>query len=125
MVIEDSLTMRALIADTVEEAGDVEVRQAENGFDALRILPREKFDLIITDINMPDINGLEIIHFVKTNPNYRKIPIIIVTTEKSEEDRKKGMALGADAYVTKPFNPEDLIRTVRTHLGPAAKGDST
>jgi two-component system, chemotaxis family, chemotaxis protein CheY len=100
----------------VEEAGEVEVFQAENGFEALRILPREKFDLIITDINMPDINGLEIIHFVKTNPNYQKIPVVIVTTEQGEEDRKKGMALGAQAYITKPFDPQDLLRVVRQHL---------
>ena len=95
LVVEDSGTMRSLISSTLEEIQGVSVTEAENGFEALRILPKERFDMIITDINMPDINGLEIINFVKTNPNYEKIPVIIVTTEHGEEDRKKGLALGA------------------------------
>ena len=112
LVVEDSSTMRSLIAGTVEEIAGTKVFEAETGFEALRILPKEQIDLIITDINMPDINGLEIIHFVKTNPNYQQIPIIIVTTERGEEDRKKALALGASEYITKPFNPEDLRRVV-------------
>jgi len=111
-VVEDSSAMRSLIATTVEEIRGVEVVEAGNGFDALRVLPQQRIDLIITDINMPDINGLEIVHFVKNNPNYHRIPIIIVTTERGEEDRKKGLALGASEYITKPFNPEDLRQIV-------------
>jgi two-component system, chemotaxis family, chemotaxis protein CheY len=122
LIIEDSSTMRSLIATTIEEIGAIEVTQAENGFEALRILPRQKFDLIVTDINMPDINGLEIINFVKTNPNYQTIPVIIVTTEQGAEDQKKGMALGAVAYITKPFVPEELAKAVKRHLGPPGSG---
>lgn len=112
LVVEDSSAMRSLIATTVEEIRGIEVVEAGNGFDALRILPQQRIDLIITDINMPDINGLEIVHFVKSNPNYHKIPVIIVTTERGEEDRKKGLSLGASEYITKPFNPEDLRQIV-------------
>ena len=112
LVVEDSSAMRSLIATTVEEIPGIEIVEAGNGFDALRILPQQRIDLIITDINMPDINGLEIIHFVKNNPNYHKIPVVIVTTERGEEDRKKGLALGASEYITKPFNPEDLRQIV-------------
>lgn len=112
LVVEDSSAMRSLIATTVEEIRGIEVVEAGNGFDALRILPQQRIDLIITDINMPDINGLEIIHFVKNNPNYHKIPVIVVTTERGEEDRKKGLSLGASEYITKPFNPEDLRQIV-------------
>lgn len=112
LVVEDSSAMRSLIATTVEEIRGVEVVEAGNGFDALRVLPQQRIDLIITDINMPDINGLEIVHFVKNNPNYHRIPIIIVTTERGEEDRKRGLALGASEYITKPFNPEDLRQIV-------------
>jgi two-component system chemotaxis response regulator CheY len=112
LVVEDSSTMRSLISSTVEEIGGTQIFEAGTGFEALRILPQEKIDLIITDINMPDINGLEIIHFVKSNPNYQQIPVIIVTTERGEEDRKKGLALGASEYITKPFNPEDLRKVV-------------
>ncbi|HWR58012.1 MAG TPA: response regulator, partial [Thermodesulfovibrionales bacterium] len=74
--------------------------------------PQENFDLIVTDINMPDINGLELISFLKSNPNYKHIPLIIVTTERSEEDRERGMALGANAYVTKPFNSDELQEVI-------------
>ncbi len=116
LVVEDSSIMRSLIATTVEEIRGAKVVEAKSGFEALRILPKEKFDLVITDINMPDINGLEIINFLKTNPNYEKIPIVIVTTEAGAEDRKKGLALGASEYITKPFKPEELKRVVESYF---------
>ena len=62
---------------------------------------------------MPDINGLELIGFVKSNPAYRNIPLIIVSTEKTEEDKKRGLALGASGYVVKPFKPQELLAAVR------------
>ncbi len=113
LVVEDSSAVRSLIAETVEEIKGYEVVQAENGFEALKALPTQRFDLIITDINMPDINGLEIIHFVRTNENYKSIPLIVVTTEQGEEDRKKGLALGATEYIIKPFDPEKLKTVVK------------
>lgn len=116
LVVEDSATMRSLIASTVENLPAVEVIEAVNGFEALRILPKYPINLIITDINMPDINGLEIIHFVKSNPGYQTIPIIIVTTEKGEKDREKGLELGASEYITKPFDPGDLLQIVRRYI---------
>lgn len=113
LVVEDSITMRSLIASTVEELPGFTVIAVGNGFEALKALPLQTFDLIITDINMPDINGLEIVNFVKNHPNYRTIPLIIVSTEQSEEDIQKGLALGASAYVTKPFKPDELRKTVQ------------
>ena len=79
-----------------------------SGFEALRELPRVAYDLILTDINMPDINGLELVSFVKNNAAFRTIPLVIVSTEGSERDRDKGLSLGADAYLVKPFAPETL-----------------
>lgn len=114
LIVEDSATMRSLIVSTLEDLGDYEITEAGSGFEALKILPAHSFDLIITDINMPDINGLELINFVRKHPTYNKTPLIIVTTEKSEEDRKKGMALGANRYITKPFSPSDLQDAVKT-----------
>lgn len=108
LVTEDSATMRALIVATLEAMDDFIIVEAENGFEALRILPREKVDLVITDINMPDINGLELVRFVRSNPQYKNTPLLIISTEGSEKDREKGLALGADAYLIKPFQPEDL-----------------
>ena len=116
LVVEDSATMRSLIASTLEDMGDYDITEASNGFEALKILPGHPFDLIITDINMPDINGLELVNFVKKHPTYKDTPLIIVTTEKAEEDRKKGMALGADDYITKPFSPDALQNSVKKLL---------
>jgi len=109
LVVEDSPTMRALLTASLEEiSGQFKVTEVENGFEALRALPRESFNLIITDINMPDINGLELVSFVKSNPAYESIPLIIVSTEGSERDLDRGVSLGADAYIVKPFAPEAL-----------------
>ena len=90
----------------------VKIVEAGSGFEALRFLPREDFDLVITDINMPDINGLELVSFIKNSEKYSSIPLIIVSTEGSERDRDKGLGLGADAYLVKPFDPEVLRRVV-------------
>ena len=116
LLVEDSATTRSLIRAVIEEIGDFEVVEAPTGFDALKLLPAQDFDLVLTDINMPDINGLELINFVKGNPRYNHIPLIIVTTERSEEDKKRGMALGATAYVTKPFKAPELQGIIRKIL---------
>ena len=116
LIVEDSTTTRSLIRAVIEELGDFNIVEAPTGFDALKLLPVQDFDLVVTDINMPDINGLELINFVKSNPRYSNIPLIIVTTERSEEDKKRGMALGASAYVTKPFKAPELQDIVRKVL---------
>ncbi|RMG74859.1 MAG: response regulator [Nitrospirae bacterium] len=113
LIVEDSDSTRAMMRAIVEDMGEnFLVFEASNGFEALKILPTENFNLIITDINMPDINGLELINFIKTTPQYSKIPLIIVTTERTEEDRRRGMALGANDYITKPFEPEQLRESI-------------
>lgn len=116
LIAEDSATMRSLIVSTISAMGDYETIEAANGFEALRILPQEKVDLVITDINMPDINGLELVSFIKGNPNYQSTPLFIVSTEGSERDREKGMALGADAYLVKPFSPVELQSLINQYL---------
>jgi two-component system chemotaxis response regulator CheY len=116
LIVEDSATTRSLIKAVVEDSGDFDIVEATTGFDALKLLPSQGFDLILTDINMPDINGLELINFMKTNPRYSHIPLVIITTERSEEDRKRGMALGAAAYVTKPFKAPELQDIIRKIL---------
>jgi len=117
LIAEDSAVTRAFLVSTLEEMEDFEIVEASTGFEALKQLPRRKFSLIITDINMPDINGLELINFVKNNINYRGIPLIVVTTEGAERDRQKGLALGADEYLVKPVDPQLLQAAVRKHLG--------
>jgi len=109
LIVEDSPTMRALLVSALEALDrPVKITEVASGFEALRELPRVAYDLILTDINMPDINGLELVSFVKNNAAFRSIPLVIVSTEGSERDRDKGLRLGADAYLVKPFVPETL-----------------
>ncbi len=119
LVVEDSSAMRGLIASIVDQVDGCEVTEVGSGYEALRSLPREAFALVITDINMPDINGLELIAFIRKNPSYEKTPVLIVSSEGSERDREKGLALGANAYLTKPFAPEELKTAVVRLLGSA------
>ena len=116
LITEDSPTMRSLLTSTIEALEGYEIVEAASGFEALRLLPRGKVDLIITDINMPDINGLELISYVKNNPHYRDIPLFIISTERSEKDMEKGLALGADEYLTKPFEPARLQELIIRYL---------
>jgi two-component system, chemotaxis family, chemotaxis protein CheY len=116
LVVEDSKATRELIATTLEALGNVEIVTVISGFEALKVLPRHRFSLIITDINMPDINGLELINFVKKNPHYKDTPLFVVTTEGRAQDRDRGMQLGASEYVIKPFEPEALCTLVKKYL---------
>ncbi len=113
LIVDDSAAMRSLLAATLDALGDVTVIQANNGFEALRMLPREQINLVLTDINMPDINGLELLSFIRNNPLYKELPVIVISTEGSRKDIDKGLALGATAYLVKPFKPEQLLELVK------------
>ncbi|MGC4113122.1 MAG: response regulator [Myxococcales bacterium] len=116
LIVDDSKSTREFIVAAIEQLDGFSVFESASGFEALKILPRHRFDLIITDINMPDINGLELINFVKKNPNYRDTPLFIISTESSETDRQRGLALGAAEYLIKPFEPEALTSLVRRYV---------
>ncbi len=117
LIVEDSPTMRALVTVALEGLSTaVKITEAVSGFEALRVLHGERFDLIVTDINMPDINGLELVSFVKNSEPYRSIPLVIISTESSQRDRAKGLGLGAEAYLVKPFEPEALRQIVEDLL---------
>lgn len=117
LVVEDSPTMRSLLTSTLEGLGiPLRIAEVASGLDALGRLPREDYDLIVTDINMPDINGLELVSFVRRSPAYRSTPLVIVSTEGSERDCQKGLELGADAYLIKPFEPKELQSIARELL---------
>ena len=116
LIVDDSKSTRDFITAAIEQLDGFVVFESASGFEALKILPRHRFDLIITDINMPDINGLELINFVKKNPNYRETPLFIVSTESSDNDRRRGLALGAAEYLVKPFEPEVLTALVRHYM---------
>ena len=111
LVVEDSSSMRAYLTTMIEADGveGLEIVEASSGFEALKILPHHTFQAILTDINMPDINGLELVSFLKNHPSYRSIPIMVISTESSEEDRRRAASLGAEEYLVKPFEVSELI----------------
>jgi len=121
LVVEDSPGMRAFVRAALEEGGFAEVVEAANGFEALRLLPRERYDLVVTDINMPDIHGLEVLSFMRKSEQHANTPVIIVSTESAQRDRDRGMALGANDYLTKPFEPAALRAAVRRVLESTSK----
>lgn len=112
LVVEDSSAMRAFVRAALEGAADASVEEAASGFDALRMLPREQFDVVIVDINMPDINGLELVSFMRKSDVHKDTPLIIISTEASSKDRERGLALGANAFLRKPFAPDELAALV-------------
>jgi two-component system chemotaxis response regulator CheY len=112
LVVEDSVSMRSFVRNALESdsrsSAALEVVEASSGFEALRLLPRGPYDLVITDINMPDINGLELISFIRKSELHNKTPVLIISTQSSERDRARGLSLGANGYLPKPFTPEVL-----------------
>ena len=116
LIVDDSASMRAMLRAIVDALGDYLIVEATSGFEALRLLPRDHVDLILTDINMPDINGLELISYLRANPNYKDIPVFIISTEGSAKDVEKGKQLGADEYVVKPFEPAALQQLINSYL---------
>lgn len=116
LIADDSATMRAMLVSVVESLGDYQIVEATSGFEALRLLPRGPVDLILTDINMPDINGLELISYLRKNLNYKDIPVFIISTEGSAKDIEKGKQLGADEYIVKPFSPASLQLLINKYL---------
>ena len=112
LIVEDSFSMRAFVRSALELGGQgldrVEVVEASSGFDALRLLPRGPYDLVITDVNMPDINGLELVRFIRQSPQHRDTPVLLISTQTSDRDRRRGLAIGANGYLPKPFSSESL-----------------
>lgn len=115
LIVEDSATMRLFIRMFLRNIREVSLTEAVDGFDALEKLNKDKFDLIITDINMPRMNGLQLIETVRGMEKLT-IPIIILSTIGDEVNRNKGLLLGADNYVTKPIVGPTLTNIVMNHL---------
>lgn len=120
LVVEDSPTMRQLISFSLKRFKNARIIEAVDGVDALKKLSGEKIDLILTDINMPVMDGLKLVSLVRQNAQLKSIPIIIITTEGAEEDRERGLALGANAYISKPIQSSHLIKTISELLSAPA-----
>jgi len=113
LVVEDSPTMRQLIVFALKRIRGFQIVEANDGVDGLKKLSSEKFDLILTDINMPIMDGLKLVSMVRNDPNYKETPIIVITTEGATEDRERALALGANEYITKPIQTMKILETVK------------
>lgn len=109
--------MRQLLVYALSRVKRLRVTEAEDGVDGLRKLAGAKFDIILTDINMPIMDGLKLVRRVRTDPVHRRVPIVVISTEGAEADRQKALSLGANAYLTKPIQAPEVVAKVRDLLG--------
>ena len=116
LTVDDSASVRQMVSLSLREAG-YDVIEAENGKDALEKLQKSQVDLIVTDLNMPVMDGIELIRQVRSNSSHRFVPIIMLTTESQENKKVEGKRAGATGWIIKPFNPEQLIGVTRKVLG--------
>ena len=116
LVVDDSKVMREMIVACLRPESGLAFTQAASGLEAIEKLSLKPFHLLVLDLNMPDIGGIEVVEFVRTQDTLRQLPIIIVTTRGDEASRGQALAAGASRFVTKPFTPEQLLSEVRSLL---------
>jgi two-component system, chemotaxis family, chemotaxis protein CheY len=112
MTIDDSPSLRQMVALTLENAG-YEVVEASDGHDAVAKLGGREYHLFVTDLNMPGMDGIELTRRLRSIPEYRFVPIVLLTTESNQEKKVQGKAAGATGWIVKPFQPADLLATVK------------
>ncbi len=112
MVVDDSSSVRQMMSFTLENAG-YEVVEAEDGRDALKKLGDSRINMIVTDLNMPNVNGFELIRSVRSKSKYKYIPIVVLTTEFHDAKKKESKDAGATGWITKPFKPDQLIGVIK------------
>ena len=108
LIVDDSSAVRAFVRASLEDAGFARVEEAETGFEALRLLASNTFDVVIVDVNMPDINGLELLAFMRRSPRQQAARKILISTQMDGPDARRGIDLGADAFLQKPFEVGEL-----------------
>jgi two-component system chemotaxis response regulator CheY len=116
LVVEDSPMMRQLIIFALARIKNINVTEADDGVTGLKQLANTRFDLVITDINMPIMDGLKLVQRIRSDKVHKDVPVIIITTEGSSEDKERAMALGASAYITKPIQAPQVIAQVKELL---------
>ena len=119
LVVDDSKVMRDMIVACLRPRPDLTFAQASSGLEAIERLSLHRFDLLVLDLNMPDIGGLEVLEFVRGQDKLRRLPILVVTTRGDDASRTKAMAAGASRFLTKPFTPEVILREVESLLASA------
>jgi twitching motility two-component system response regulator PilH len=115
LVVDDSQTVRQLLSELLQKGG-LTVVEAANGVEAKQKIQAKAPDLVITDLIMPEMNGYELCRWIKNDPAVQKVPVLICSTKDQEFDRYWGMKQGADAYITKPFQPGEMLKTVKQLL---------
>ncbi len=119
LVVDDSKVMRDMITACLRPDGAIVVTHAASGLEAIERLSLERFDLVVLDLNMPDIGGVEVVEFVRGQDALRSLPILVVTTRGDDTSKAAVLAAGASRYMTKPFTPEALLGAVHGLLGGA------
>jgi two-component system chemotaxis response regulator CheY len=112
LTVDDSKTMRDMVSYTLRKAG-FDVNEAEDGKKALAVLAGGRFDLVITDLNMPVMDGITLIRNVRSGSQHRSVPILILTTEADGAKKAEGKAAGATGWLVKPFSPDKLVEVVQ------------
>jgi two-component system chemotaxis response regulator CheY len=115
LVVDDSTTMRQMVSFTLTDAGH-EVTEAADGNKALAEAKGKKFDLVITDVNMPGMNGIDLVKSLRALDEFKFTPILVLTTESGQDVKSRGREVGATGWIVKPFSPEVLIQTLRKVL---------
>lgn len=116
LTVDDTASMRQMISFTLNSVGH-EVIQACDGKEALQLLQGKKIDLVIADVNMPNMDGITLVKSLREQADYKFIPILMLTTESQESKRQQGKVAGATGWIVKPFNPEQLLNVVKKVLG--------
>lgn len=115
LAVDDSASMRQMVRFTLESAG-YEVVQAADGVEALDYAKTSKCDLVLTDVNMPRMDGLALVRELRGLSNYKGVPILVLTTEAGQDTKMQGKQAGATGWIVKPFNPEQLLATIQRVL---------
>ena len=116
LVVDDSPAMRKQLSYALQRVIGMDATEAGDGADAWRKLAASSYDILITDINMPLMDGLKLVSLVRAGGPHQRIPIVVITTEGAEADRRRAMALGASAYLVKPVQAQQVVDTVKTLL---------
>lgn len=115
LAVDDSISIRQMVSHTLMDAG-YEVETANDGREALSKAQGTRFDVVISDVNMPNMGGFELVKAIRGNPHYKFIPILMLTTETSMEKKQQGKLVGATGWLVKPFNPDTLLKTLKRVL---------
>lgn len=121
LVVDDSRVMREMISACLRPLGAIRLTQAASGLEAIEQLSLQQFDLMVLDLNMPDVGGLEVVEFVRAQDRLKSLPILVVTSRGDEASRTCVLDGGASAFMTKPFTPDALLGAARALLDGGAR----